>query len=316
MDHAQLSMSSDLARLGEDVRALSRRSTSGELVRIRQGVYVKAEQWQVLPRWERYPLLIQAAASTLKSRTVFCRQSSAAMWGIPVLGVQQVVHAITEDGAGGRSRAGVKRHYADMDGVDVVERGGVLVTCRIRTVLDLAAFEPFEQGVAAFDHVLRPDTARGLPALSKEELRSGMGGNLSAAAQRRIAAALDFANPLAQSPGESVSRALMYRRGFAAPRLQAEFRDGRGLIGFSDFDWPDSGIVGEFDGAGKYRKPEYLQGRTPADVVVEEKLREDRIRATGVRVVRWTWSELRSTAGFARFLESAGVPRRRRPSCT
>ena len=33
-------------------------------------------------------------------------------------------------------------------------------------------------------------------------------------------------------------------------------------------------------------------GRTAADAVVAEKLREDALRDQGLRVVRWTWSDL------------------------
>jgi hypothetical protein len=314
MRRPEFILSSDLAKLGQDTRDLSRRSQKGELLRIRQGVYVTAKEWAVLLPWEKYPLLIRAAAATLKSRTVFCRQSSAAVWGIPILGTRHMVHALTSDGSGGRSRAGVRRHYTADEEVNVVERGGLLVTDRIRTVLDLAAFESFEQGVVAFDHVLRADPVLGLPALVGNEIAHGIRDSYSAAAVRRIRAALDFADPLSQSPGESVSRAFMFREGFKPPRLQTEMRDARGLIGFTDFDWPGEAIVGEFDGAGKYRKPEYLQGRTPSDVVVEEKLREDRIRALGFRVVRWTWKELANSKAFAAFLDSSGIPRQRRRS--
>ena len=33
-------------------------------------------------------------------------------------------------------------------------------------------------------------------------------------------------------------------------------------------------------------------GRTPADVVVAEKIREDGLRAEGLAVVRWTWVDI------------------------
>ena len=314
MELPTLILSGDRARLGRDVRDLSRRAQSGELKRIRQGVYVRAEEWDALAPWDRYPLLIRAAASTLKSQTVFCRQSAAALWDWPVLGRGHPVHACTWDAGGGRSRAGVRRHFLDPGSAPIEERRGLLVTGRVRTALDLAAFASFEQGVTVIDHVLRPQL-QGLVSLSRGELESGIDGAYTAAAARRIRTVLGFADPASGSPGESVSRALMYRLGFKIPLLQAEFRDARGLVGFTDFDWPEEGVCGEFDGLAKYRKPEYLQGRTPAEVVVDEKRREDRIRATGRRVVRWTWSELSSPARFAAFLDAAGVPRLTLPSC-
>jgi hypothetical protein len=308
MDGPALILSSDLARLGRDSRDLARKAEAGELRRIRQGVYVRAEEWDALTPWDRYPYQIRAAAATLRSRTVYCRQSAAVLWDVPVLGTGHPVHACTSDGAGGRSRAGVRRHAVDAGSLHVEERQGLLVTCRVRTALDLAAFESFEQGVTVFDHVLRASPG-GLPPLDHAELVAEIAGNYSAAAARRIRAALEFADPASGSPGESVSRALMHRLGFKAPLLQAEIRDSRGLAGFSDFDWPEERLCGEFDGLAKYRDARYLRGGTSAEAVIAEKRREDRIRATGRRVIRWTWTELSSAERFAAFLSAAGVPR-------
>jgi hypothetical protein len=315
MDVTPLILSSDLARLGQDSRQLARRAAAKELRRIRQGVYVEAKNWDALKVWEQYPLLVRAAAATLRSRTVFCRESSAAVWGIPLLGTQQMVHALTADGGGGRSRAGVRRHRVDLGSMDVERRDGLLVTSRVRTVLDLAAFGSFEQGVVAVDHVLKPDRVQRLQALSKPELEACIGSDFSIAAARRIRTVLHFAVPDAGSPGESLSRAYMHVEGFKLPKLQIEIRDRIGLVGYLDFAWPEDGLAGEFDGMVKYQKAEYLKGRTPSDVVVAEKRREDRIRATGRRVIRWTWAELADRGTFAAFLDRAGVPRTRFPAC-
>jgi hypothetical protein len=107
----------------------------------------------------------------------------------------------------------------------------------------------------------------------------------------------------------------MNRLGFRIPLLQVEIRDARGLVAFTDFDWPDDQLCGEFDGLVKYRNAEYLRGRTPAEALTDEKRREDRIRATGRRVIRWTWSELANLATFSAFLADAGVPRQPLPAC-
>ncbi|MCU1548259.1 MAG: hypothetical protein JWO29_1210 [Arthrobacter sp.] len=314
MEPTALILSSDYARLGHDTRSLARKAAAGELRRIRQGVYAPAREWDALAPWERYPLLIHAAAATLRTPTVFCRQSAAALWGSPLLGRPSLVHACTSDGGGGRSRAGVRRHRTDMASLPVEERCGLLVTSRLRTALDLAAYESFGQAVMSFDHVLKPDPAHGLGALSRADLEGSLGKAYSAAAERRIRTALALADPASGSPGESLSRAFMQMEGICLPRLQSEVRDAHGFVAYCDFEWPEEGIVGEFDGMVKYRKTEYLKGRTPSDIVVEEKRREDRIRGTGRRVIRWTWSELASPRQFAAFLAGAGVPRVRRAS--
>ncbi|MDT0168159.1 hypothetical protein [Pseudarthrobacter sp. BRE9] len=187
---------------------------------------------------------------------------------------------------------------------------GLLVTDRIRTVLDLAAFIPFTEAIAPLDHVLRPDPVRSLPALTKTDLESGIGSIYSAAAGRRIRAAIAFADPASGSAGESWSRALIHVAGFEAPVLQHRFSDAAGLAGYTDFYWKQSRVVGEFDGEEKYLKPEFLKGQTASQAVVAEKQRENRIRALGINVVRWDWADLKSGKLEGK-LAAAGVGRRR-----
>ena len=75
-----------------------------------------------------------------------------------------------------------------------------------------------------------------------------------------------------------------------APVLQWEV-PARGRVGRTDFAWPEQRTVGEFDGRIKYGRL-LRPGQQPGDAVFEEKRREDAIRDTGLRVVRWVWDEL------------------------
>lgn len=84
-----------------------------------------------------------------------------------------------------------------------------------------------------------------------------------------------------------------------------------GFIAFVDFFWRLINKVGEFDGHGKYLKPEYTHGRTTAQVVMAEKEREDRVRALGPTSARWDWPIARDLATFGRFLTRQGIPRAR-----
>lgn len=155
-------------------KQLAARCNSGALVRVRHGVYVDATSWHALEEWERYRVRVGAAAETLVAPTVFARHSAASVWGIPTIGRRQPVHALTMKNDGGRSRAGIDRHYASPAGLEVVRREGLLVTGRVRTVLDLAAFTPFAEAVVPIDHVLKADPAQGLPALTKDTLLAGI----------------------------------------------------------------------------------------------------------------------------------------------
>ena len=307
----RLVLARDYVQQGLTPKELAKRCRSGALVRVRHGVYVDGEAWRALQPWEQYRIRVSAAAETFTARTVFARHSAASVWGVPTVGQRHPVHALTLQSGGGRSRAGVRRHYADPDGLKVFQREGLLVTGRVRTVLDLAAFTPFAQAIVPLDHVLKPDVAHRLPALSKEILLAGIDGNYTAAAARRIRTAVEFADPRSGSPGESYSRGLMCAAGFQPPELQHEVRDGSGLVGHTDYYWKNARLVGEFDGVEKYLKPEYLRGRTASQAVVEEKERENRIRATGLRVLRWVWADLMEPGRLEQKLAAGGVPRRR-----
>lgn len=307
----RLILAREYLQLGLTPKQLAARCRAGALTRIRHGVYVDGPAWAALSEWEKYRLGVSAAAETFVAPTVFARHSAASVWGIPTIGYGRPIHALTLKNDGGRSRAGVKRHYARFAGLDVVERDGLLVTGRIRTVLDLAAYTPFSQAVVPVDHILKAGTTCGLAPVSKEELLAAVEGNYTAAAAQRILAAVEFGDPRSGSAGESYGRALMWAAGFEAPALQYEIRDRSGRVGFSDYFWAEGRVAGEFDGVVKYMKPEYLKGRTASQAVVDEKRREDRMRAAGFSVVRWVWRDLMSPARLESALSAAGVPRRR-----
>ena len=76
---------------------------------------------------------------------------------------------------------------------------------------------------------------------------------------------------------------------------------------FTDFWWPDHGVVGEFDGVGKYLREKWMDGRSAAEVVIDEKLREDRLRRQVSRVVRWGWDVGGSPSRLGLLLRQAGV---------
>lgn len=309
-----LILTRDLASLGLNTRQLPSAVKAGTLVRIRQGVYIDAAEWKALRPWDQYRVRIQAAAETCVSPTVFSHHSAACSWGIPTINRRQPIHALTTYRGGGRSRAGIRRHLVEDREMESEERDGLLVTSRAQTVTDIAAFVPFAEALVPLDHVLKPDSRLGLAALTKGDLLDAVTARFTPAAQRRVRLAIDFADPLSGSAGESYSRGLIRLAGFAAPVLQYEVRNSTGPVAWSDFYWEESRTVGEFDGFVKYGEAEYLKGRTPGRVVVDEKIREDNIRATRRHVVRWIWADLWRGGELERKLAEAGVPRRRRRS--
>ena len=306
----KLILAKDLSILGGDSRRLSMDAKAGRLVRIRHRVYVDAAQWQKLESWERYALNVEGAAECLSAPTTFSHHSAASIHGIPAILRHQPVHALTTYAGGGRSRAGVRRHFVVEGSQQAQEVKGFLVTDRIRTVLDIAASVPFAEAMVPVDFLLSKKL--NTQPVNTQQLLDGVNGTYSKAAGRRITAAVEFGAENSGSPGESYARALMHVLGFEIPVLQYAINTTRGTV-YTDYYWKNAGLVGEFDGREKYMKPEYLKGRTPSQVVIEEKDREDAIRATGRRVFRLVWSDL-TVSRLERALEAAGVPRRRRAS--
>lgn len=91
------------------------------------------------------------------------------------------------------------------------------------------------------------------------------------------------------------------------PVLQQGVVGASGKTYFVDFWWPGSNLVGEFDGKAKYRDPEFLRGRTPEQALLDEKAREDDIRAAGYRMSRRGWDIAMSPSRLRAHLVAAGL---------
>lgn len=74
-----------------------------------------------------------------------------------------------------------------------------------------------------------------------------------------------------------------------------------------DFWWPDFNVIGEFDDKHKYTDPRYMNGRTAQQVLYDEKLREDDLRAASHGFTRWPWATAVSPALLRAHLAPAGV---------
>ncbi|WP_309709558.1 hypothetical protein [Pseudolysinimonas sp.] len=231
--------------------------------------------------------------------------TAAAAWNLTVLGeFPPDAHALAVRSSGGRSDERLVRHCTGIPAAtDRLE--GLEVTTLARTVIDLARVAPFSVGVVAADAALRGDPGGTHRALDRGLLLDEIGppGRRGAARARQV---VEFADAGSGSPGESLSRASMLLAGIPAPVLQFKFSDRLGVI-VADFWWPQFDLVGEFDGRIKYEDPRYLAGRTPQQAVLDEKFREDRIRALGPRVSRWGWDVALSPGRLRAHLVAAGV---------
>jgi hypothetical protein len=278
---------------------LLRMRRSGALSSVRGGAYVPPDDDRLVRPEDRHALLIDSTLPRLAPGAVVSHVSAAVDHGLSVWGVPLDRVHVTRDGrSGGRISGRLHLHVLPLAEDEIVELHGRPVTSAERTLVDIARTQPFDQAVAVIDQAL------GRKLCTPESLAASFARASRRPGAPRAERALRFGNGLADGIGESRSRCAMRRAGLPDPELQWEVRSPQGaFLGRVDFAWPDLGVVGEFDGRVKYGR--YLKpGQSAGDAVFAEKVREDRIRSTGLYVVRWVWADLDRFGPIAELLRA------------
>lgn len=250
---------------------------AGDLVALSRGVYLRRAEHDLLDDSGRHRVRARHVAATLPPGAVISHVSAAVLLDLDVWNIDLGRVHVSRAGPHGRRRTHLHVHATTWTDGDVVEMDSVAVTSPARTIVDLSRTLPRDQAVVVGDCALRtyPSAAEQLPAaLTAARHRTGIA---------RAAAVTGFLDARSESPGESLSRVRIAASGLPRPVLQHPIvlRDGRRVR--LDFFWKELGVVGEFDGAGKYVDRRDL---------VAEKLREDAVRDLGLEVIRWTWADL------------------------
>jgi hypothetical protein len=180
---------------------------------------------------------------------------------------------------------------------------GVWTTDLVETAVDIALRCDRGHAIVVLDEVLR----RGVPKRSLTAELDRRAVRRGTARARRL---IDIANGRTESPGESLTNLLVHDLRLPAPILQHEFRVGASLVARVDFWFPEQGVVLEFDGLAKYRDSVLRGDRSAEDVVVDEKLREDAVRAVpGVETVtRVIWRQVSPGGNAPEVFARAGLP--------
>lgn len=290
--------------------AFYRGRRDGRFVTLCRGVHLPAHVWSRLNADEQFRARVHAASMASRRTLVFSHLSAGALWRLPMVGKWPGrPETVCDPAPGGRSTPAVKAYAAGIP-ADTMVIDRVRVTRLARTVIDVARSATLGTAVAMADAALAPSrlpAALAPFALDPAELAAEAAARPARTGNSKCSRVLELADGASGSPGESVSRVAMYLQGLPAPVLQQSFSDARGLIGYADFWWPEFALIGEFDGLGKYTRDDMLRGRSPADAVIAEKVREDRLRALGPRVVRWGWEAAVSPPRLADVLRRAGL---------
>ncbi len=271
----------DLDATGLTPRAIAALVETGTLVRVHRDLYR-------LPVADEHPLAsFHATVRAQRHRDgqkVLTGPAALSVLGLPVFGNPGTVH-VAANGATGSSRRSVTSTVAALPGDQITTVRGCRTASPARAVLDTARLQSVVAGVVAADHALRG----GL--MTRDELERALGAMVGLPGITRARLCCRLASPLSESPGESWSAVAMHQHRVVPPERQETVADDAGTIGRVDFWWPEQGVVGEFDGRVKYGRAN-PSGRPPEDVLWHEKLREDRLRALGLGVVRWTTADL------------------------
>jgi hypothetical protein len=275
----------DARRAGYGHPEIRHLCASGAWHRLRRGIYISADDLvDAEQAGRRHQLDCMAVLLALARPTAaISHRSAARLWGFPRPRGDDGDIRLTDPGHG-RDGRGFHVSRAPLDPGEVSLRGPLRLTTAARTLIDVARDEPLEDAVVAIDAALLAGR------VTEQQLR------LAAARARRwrggprAARALSLADGRAESPLETRGRLRIVGAGLPSPELQAEIRVGGRLIAVVDAWFDDAAVAVEFDGRVKYADP--WRGRSPEQVLWDEKRREDELRALDIGVVRVAEADL------------------------
>ncbi|MDL9937937.1 hypothetical protein QSJ18_14380 [Gordonia sp. ABSL1-1] len=290
-----------VGRRGTD-KQLQRLVKAEKLARLWPGAFADFADLESLDAVELHRSTVVAAARRASAGRVISHTSAAVVHRLPMLSPDLSRVHVTMPIESRRTKR-VARHFGVLRPDEVTCIDGLWVTDLARTAGDVARLGDNRQALVILDAVLRA-------GVGADELESILHGSARRKGVEILRAALPLADARSESVGESLSRALISEwPDIPAPRLQVAVDDAAGrFIARVDFLFADR-VVGEFDGMVKYSG--IFGDDPPSAVVVKEKEREDRLRAAGYMVIRWTWADLmdprRFRAVLLRGLRAAGV---------
>lgn len=258
--------------------AIRHRLEAGQWRRARRGIYVvdpaAANDAEAAHRDS-----VAAALIAFGPGAVASHESAAILHGIDLAHAAGAVHLTRPPTSrnGRHEKPGVVERAAALPRhhLDVVR--GIAATSVARTVVDLARHLPLETALVSIDSALRRGVATDSALSSvRDDCATWPGAHAAGIALR-------VGDARSESALESLSRGVMIVGGIPLPELQCVISDDDGVIGRVDYLWPSQKLIGEADGRAKYENPAALWA---------EKLREDRLRAAGFRVIRWNWVDV------------------------
>jgi hypothetical protein len=279
---------SDLLDVGLRDRHIRAAVREGFLERLRHGTYAPRDLTRPLTPERRHRLIAYSIVDKLGPAVALSHHSAAVAHGLPTWGIDlSVFHLTRLDGRSGRLDAGVRYHVGAVASEDDITLGdGRQMMVAARSVIESCSLASVESGMVTASFALRS------AIVSRPELEEFTERHARWPGMLHVRLAVGAAEPECESVGEV--RSMHMFRVAAIPRPQPQYviqRDGT-FVARTDFGWDEFRHVGEFDGEVKYGRLNPYAGSELGQVVVNEKWREDEVRATGYGVSRWGWRDL------------------------
>lgn len=274
----------ELLDRGLSARKIRQLAAGGALLKLRRGCYVRRSFWAALDANGASRCRIEAYAHRcLTSSTgayVFSHTTAARLHGLFLWQVDDTIHLTVPFLPSTGGHAGdVRAHTRALTPADVVHVAGHRVTSLARTAADSCLVLNYAQGLILMDHALRLGAGREAVELECARLRGAPGVST-------LKKVLAHADPLSESPGETLLRDLVRRLRLPAPQLQFEVRTRLGTYRL-DCAWPERLVALEFDGRGKY-----FDYDPTAEAIFAERRREKALMELGWRFIRVEWRDL------------------------
>ena len=265
----------------------------GRLVRIRQNVFISATGW---PQDDAERFVLRARAEqTVHPHAVISHGAAAAILGLPHPGTSRWCDGpveLTVESGSRPSREGVWYHRARLPVADVTtDSAGFRVTTAARTAVDLAAALPLPEALVLLDAAARSACGEFVAQVRRSDYRNPRLVEATrdlllecarTTRSTRLVPAIRLTEPCRESPIESLAAGHFALAGLPSPLWQEPIRTPVGTL-YPDCLWPELRLVGEADGAEKYRDQQ---------AAVREKEREQVLRDLGYRIVRWLGKEI------------------------
>jgi very-short-patch-repair endonuclease len=258
---------------------------NGSLLRLRDGVYLGARYWP-----EEQAFHPAAVISHHSAALVWCIPSPpAADWG----GLPPRLIVPRDGSLRAQRRPGRSLSVAALPASQVTVDGeGWSITTPERTAVDLARDCDLPGALVVLDSAARlvlaamvanPRRRDFANPLLLREVRAALAAACDGRrGMKQVLAAIQLVDPRRESPIESLTAGHLALAGLPMPEFQAPIQTAAGML-YPDCLWREHNLVGEADGAGKYRDGEAW---------VKEREREQLLRDLGFRVVRWLGKEI------------------------